>query len=241
MILSNTIKKLKVWEWIFLGCIFIVLGCYAYSRLFCPSIESLYHKFGKPGIVDIKTHDFSNGDLIFLSGITGGEKSCRWLSGSPFSHVAIIFVEDRVPYVLECDIGSHHTDGIRILTLQKKLSRKEQHRIVGYRKLHYLFSKPEIEPSKFIDIYQKFHDMYKFDTNMTKWLSSSNKSKDGYHTIRKKMFCSEFVCFALEILGICTFDKMYYTYAPKDLVSSHKMNMSKGVIYSPLQLLDVRS
>jgi len=186
----------------------------------------------------MKSHKFSNGDLLFLSGITGGEKSCRWLSGSPFSHVAIVFVEDQIPYVLECDIGSHHTDGIRILTLQKKLARKEQHRIIGYRKLQYLLHRPEIEPLKFIDVYEKYHDLYKFDTNMTKWLSSSKKPKESYHTIRKKMFCSEFVCFALETLGICTFDSAYYTYAPKDLVNSHKMNMGKGLIYTPLQLLD---
>lgn len=241
------IREFKLWEWFFLLCVFSFALCYVKSRVSCPTIDYSFFKYGKPKKIKVDGSSFSNGDLLFLSGTTGGEKSCRWATDSPFSHVAILFQEAEIWYVLECDIGSHHIDGIRILTLQNKLSRKEQHQIVGYRKLTDIsccMSQKRLSSQDFINIYQKYHSLFKFDTNMTKWMtqslsSSATKRGESYSLLRKKMFCSEFVCFALDVLGICSFNQNYYSYSPGELTNWEYMNMHKGKIYNPLELLHI--
>jgi hypothetical protein len=224
---------MNLWKWVlstnivervFVVLMLSILLLYVHSRVLCPRIAGY-------GTMK-KMNELGNGDLLFLSGETSGEKTCRWASGSPFSHVSIIFLENNIPYVLECDIGGHHTDGIRIMTLEAKLQRKDQSSIVGYRRLH---SQHLLKSSDFVNVYEKYTKEFEFDTSMASWLWGSSQSK------RKKMFCSEFVCFALDKLGVCTFDKPHYTYSPGDLTSWRFMKMNKGMLYSPIQLITLTS
>lgn len=214
------VLRIGIIERVFIVFMVLIMVTYLHSRVWTPRIE----KYGTM----MKMNCVGNGDLLFLSGETSGEKTCRWASGSPFSHVSIIFLENNIPYVLECDIGGHHTDGIRIMTLKSKLLRQQQNAVVGYRRLR---SHRLLKSSDFVNVYEKYKDEFEFDTSMAAWLWGSSSPK------RKKMFCSEFVCFALDKLGVCTFDRPHYTYSPGDLTSWKFMKMNKGMLYSPIEFV----
>lgn len=236
------IRKLRVWEWIFLLIVLSTFLVYVHSRIWCPCIESK----GEDITYGTMCGDVRNGDLIFLSGTTGGEKTCRWLTGSPFSHVGIVFREYHqtkgkdVCYVLECDIGSHHSDGIRIIKLKDKLKRRDQNDIVGYRRLS---GSRLLRSDNFVGVFEKYRDKFSFDTNMSAWMwgSSTKVSCNTYHLKRKKMFCSEFACFALEALGICTFNNAYYSYSPHDLTGWKHLKMNHGMLYGNLRFLKIKN
>ena len=135
---------IKAWLWlIFLMCI-IILIVFAMCQFTSPNIER-YVSENKTSVeystLDNVIDEIENGDIVFLSGDTLGEKTCRWFTGCIFSHVGFLFREvhpvtqEDIVYVFECDLGQNTKDGVRIMPLRDKLNRYNGFKIGALKKL----------------------------------------------------------------------------------------------------------
>src|SRR5690606_7754369 len=115
-----------------------------------------------------------NGDIILLSGDTPGEKTCRWCTGTIFSHVGFLFREkhpvtgEDIPYVLDCDLGQKTKSGVRVLPLRDKLHRYKGFRSGAVKKL--IVKKDSSRPSieDIVRVIAKYTPI-EFDNNVLSW------------------------------------------------------------------------
>jgi len=165
--------------------------------------------------------DVNNGDLIFLSGDTHGERLCRWFSGCIFSHVGLMFVDDidGEIYVLDSDLGQNMKDGVRIQKLTDKLRKYKGMKIGAIKRVKINSSIPS---SKFLELIEKYKNV-DFDDKMLTWFFGDISFMRNLFENKKKMFCSEFVAECLEKLGILSeSSKKPSYYGPGDFYRTFK-------------------
>lgn len=165
--------------------------------------------------------EVDNGDIIFFSGTTFGEKTCKWFIGSIFSHIGFLFREkhpvtqEDIVYIFECDLGQISKDGVRIMSLKDKLSRYPGLRIGAIKKLIVSGYKERPKLYDILGLVKKYENV-KFDNKIITWWVS-NYSKI-YNTFKNSetMFCSELVSVVYQDLGILKKNKPAAWYNPED-------------------------
>jgi len=132
----------------------------------------------------------TNGSLLFFSRNSKNEKCIKWWMNCPFSHVAMVFTENDIVYILEADAGQGYRYGPRIIPLETKLKKYKGDTIVGYRQ----YIGPFIHPSRITHHAAKYMSTT-LDVYMYAYWTSWCKRYD-------RMFCSELLMNILKELGM---------------------------------------
>jgi hypothetical protein len=173
-------------------------------------------------ILDINS--LKTGDLIFISGQTHGEKMIKWITGSEWSHVALIIKEDddlsgsKMLFVWEADIGRGYKDGPRIVKLSDKLHliktlpQYKTDQVIGVRRIS-----RHLNPEKVMKSVKKY--LYKkMDYNMSKW-AVSNTPLYYIFSDNNKIFCSEAVALVLQDVGVLNKEERAASYSPESFIT----------------------
>ncbi len=179
-------------------------------------------------MVTDKAQDFedkvNNGDLLFFTGNTFGEKSIRWYHKSYWSHCSFVFRDiDKntgldTAFVLESDLGQHHRDGPRVTRLTDKLKNWKGLSIIAWRK----YKGSPIKKDDILAIATDYYTQnYTFDRSMYSWFFSNYPESSLYKKTKdpKAMFCSELIADVLQRLNVL--DKQYISswYTPETFYS----------------------
>ena len=125
---------------IFIIAIFIIIVIYIYIQKTAPNIEKYISNHTELKWNNDLIEKGDNGDIILLAGDTPGEKTCRWCTGSIFSHVGFLFREihpetkEDILYITDCDIGQGTKEGSRVMVLSDKLKRYKGFKIGAIKK-----------------------------------------------------------------------------------------------------------
>lgn len=143
---------------------------------------------------NIDASHFDNGDIIFFSGSTSSEKTIKFYTGCPFSHVSLLFKEDDIIYVWEADMGQGYKSGPRVMKLEDKFSRWKGDRISALKK--WLGKRPSTK--EILEVIGR-HVKKDMDPNMVSWMFPKFS-----HLLREKnqVFCSELLAMSLIELGM---------------------------------------
>lgn len=183
-------------------CAMVVFSAYAMLLYTAPSVKNIV--FSAKSYVPIKKiySEAQTGDLIFMSGDSWGERLCRRLGNSAFSHVGMIIREKAnektgVPeeiYIWEADLGQSYRDGPRVIKLRDKLARYTGENIIGWKQLSGFIKgeKLEIPSEKIMKIVEEYKN-HSFDFSMIRWLFGNWASKK-----EGKVFCSELIALTLQ-------------------------------------------
>jgi hypothetical protein len=224
---------------LFIGLIILTWGLLIHYT--APNIDYYvaFNKVNKTSVLDV-LKNANNGDLIFLSGDTFGEKTIRRYHSSLFSHCCLV-VRDKdhknnnmdTAFILESDLGQGYKNGPRILRLQDKLDRWKGLRWCAWKK----FTGPERPSTEDILKIARKYLKYDMDLSMASWVFSNypNSFLFKYLKPEKSVFCSELVSEVLEKLGILKLEGISTSYSPERLANG-KLKLvfpSKydGVIY----------
>lgn len=162
-----------------------------------------------------KVKQFNTGDIFFLSGDTIGERVCRWLGNSPFSHVGMIINEGGKLFALECDAGQGAKAGVRIINFMEKLYRFRGD-VVAIKRL---VCKPNDIPTvQKVLLHAKRYLQKDLDDKMIKWLFSDIPILKDLFYNPNEMFCSEFIYELYSDLQIIQRMKCGSSVTPNDFV-----------------------
>jgi hypothetical protein len=142
------------------------------------------------------------GDLIFLSGKTGGENLIRAYTDSIFSHIGVLIKDKDKLYLWETGIGQGYIDAARIIPLKDKLTSNYK-TVVGWKKIN-----KSINNTSLFSVI-KFYIKTPSDTIMCSWLNENLK-------IKKSLFCSELTALTLQKLGILNQTRPACYYTPEE-------------------------
>ena len=192
--------------WIVIGLFVVVISYYGYLHLTAKRIEDYVES---ETLADVSSLTFSTGDLVFLSGHHPGERICKSMSNSFYSHVGMIVVENETTYILDCDVGQGYKDGVRLMELDKKLKRYKGAKIGGMRHTKTPLPLPivlqQVEEYKNIDL-----DDYMWTWCVSKFPTLLKMIKD-----KDKMFCSEFIATILMNMGKIPLNPPPQSYTPQ--------------------------
>jgi len=158
--------------------------------------------------------NINNGDLIFLSGDTSGERLCRWFSNCMFSHIGLLFVENNEIFVLDSDLGQKMKEGVRVQKLNDKLVKYKGIRIGAIKRINFftenhsnrINTKEKIPTSKFINLIEKNKNVG-FDNKMLTWFFGDIPVLRDIFRNKNQVFCSEFAAKCLMELEIIKKDE----------------------------------
>jgi len=214
----------------------LLLVLYSVSQLNAPSLIKYIDNNKKIlNWVDIERvfNNAGNGDLIFLSGNTKGEKTCKWCTNSIYSHVGILFREihektgENILYIWDSDLGQKTKDGPRVMKLADKLKLYKGDRYLAWRKLS---NKPTTKD--ILKVINKYSNL-KFDDNMVSWFFG-NKQNTIYDIVkdRNTVFCSELTAMTLQYLDILDKSKNAIWYSPGEFAKYNVEGLKSKYSYS---------
>ncbi len=221
-----------VLEYIVLVIIVFLLIFYVIIQHKAKNIEMHVKNIDKSNSLNFATVDdllqnANNGDLVFMSGDSRGERVCRWFSGSMYSHVGMLFREihpatgEDVLYIWDADIGQGYRNGPRVMKLQDKLDK--------YKGFKYLLWTPLIgerpTTENIMKIVAKYKD-YGFDDWMLSWIHPIFKSKES-----KDVFCSELIALTMQELDMLATQYRATSYSPASFLENVK-GLHEKYIYS---------
>lgn len=172
-----------------------------------------------------------NGDLVFFSGTTLPERAIKVYSGSPFTHVGMIFrdldeVGREIPFIWEADIGQGQKNGPRVIKLEDKLDRWKGLKIVGWRRF---LNKNRPTKEAILNVVSNYLD-YDMDTEMYSWAVSNFPSLVEKAHQPNKVFCSELIAMTLHHLKIIEHTKSPVSYSPSTFVNIEE--------YHPIEIFE---
>lgn len=186
-----------------------------------------------------------NGDLLFFSGESQGEKTIRFFHNSYYSHMCLVFVDERgidIPtpensiFVWEADLGQKYKDGPRIARLSEKLDRWKGMKIGMWMRYVPADALGEERPQTIdiLNIAQGYLDSgVKMDTFMASWFFSRWPGSFIFNFLKGKgVFCSELVVDTLQKLGIVSKERHPSWYSPESFVRG-EVPVIKGTYGSP--------
>ena len=189
-----------------LSIIFIIL--YVTCQLNAPSLINYINK-QKAHMnwvkLDYMLKNANNGDLVFLSGNTKGEKTCKWCTNTIYSHIGVLFREihpdtgEDTLYIWDSDLGQKTKDGPRVAKFTDKIEKYKGDKYIMWRKL--TGKRPDLdEILNIISIYSH----KEFDNKILTWWVSDNILSPLYRLIKddNMVFCSELVAMTLQDLNI---------------------------------------
>lgn len=186
----------------------LFLIVYGWCQLKAPDLKKYIDKYNEKLIwapLQDLYDNAKNGDLIFFSGNTKGERTCRWCTGSMFSHVGILFREihedtgEDILYIWDSDIGQKTKDGPRVMVLKDKINRYKGYPFVMWRKLKVQYESERPTTENFLDVISKYKN-YDFDNKIISWWVSN------FHILheivksfsRHTLFCSELIALTMQ-------------------------------------------
>lgn len=212
---------ITILEWVILIAALAILFIYLLGQWFYPDLNTFCkkNKEVKWTCPEKFYEKAENGDILLLTGDTSGEKTCKWFSGSPFSHVGILFWDKATPkdknkelFILDCDLGQGERQGVRRMKVKDKLSKYKGRNIAVLKKLE-VESRPSTEEIN--KVYEKYKSI-KFDNLiMTWWFAEWNWIYYIWKS-ETRMFCSELVGSVYQDLGLVKKDRYPAWYCPGD-------------------------
>jgi hypothetical protein len=203
---------------------------------FPPRVEN-YTSEKLKSFQEIKS-SIKTGDLLFLSGSTFGEKCCRVVIQSPFSHVAFLMKEkdgngNDILYVIESDAGQGIKGGVRIMSLEDKLKKYKGERFGAIKRFIKSPERGEIDHMKILDIVKKYSHC-ELDNVYFTWFFSGFPYLLEKVKNEKIIFCSEFLTILLQGLGIISRGIIRTKYHPGDFFHE-KVKFKDGNKYRKLE------
>jgi len=235
MWLKKKYYYVTVWEWMILILALTVLIVYVYGQLTAPNLEKYISK-NRDGVKWISVQDAlkipENGAVVLLSGDTHGERTCRWCTGTMFSHVGVLFWEkhpvtgEDILYVFDCDLGQGTKEGVRVMPLRDKLHRYKGMRVGAIKNLIVHPSKKRPTREDFVGLFPKYTPI-EFDNKIATWWFANWNSI--YNLVKNpgQMFCSELVASVYQDLCILQKDRVPAWYHPGDFHRS-RLNYEEG-------------
>lgn len=204
-----------------------------YLYVFPPCVEGYVFSNTTPRVsVSDVLSQVKTGDLILLSGTSRGERLIRAVTRSPYSHVAMVVVENGTPYLWESDVGQRVKDGVRVIELREKLSLYKGEKIGLWLKFKDETKRPSRE--SIVALLNKYLDM-KIPKCMEYYLFSSSPSSYFYKESKEEdaMYCSELVAQTLQDLEVLDKNHVAGWYAPKTF-------LELGELYHEPRLFDFK-
>ena len=224
--------NLNRFEWSIFIISLLLLSMYVYMLKSAPNIEKYVNKY-KHELNWIRYEDLveivSNGDFILLSGNTRGEKMCRFIPDSIFSHVGILFKEyDKKTkteeiYILDSDLGQGYKEGVRVSHLKTKLERYKGFRIGAIKKLN---GKNRPDTLDILKLFEKYKN-HDFDHVILTWFTANYPNIHKYFKNENRVFCGEFIALILQDLNILKRNKLPSWYVPGDFYTN-KIDLESG-------------
>jgi hypothetical protein len=235
--------KPKWWEITILLFGLIGLIWFLSCRYLAPSLENVVS-------FDISTKEYvmskiQNGDLLFFAGTSQGERTIRFFHNSYFSHVCMVFRDERgldkpspenSIFVWEADLGQKYKDGPRIMRLSEKLNRWKGFKIGMWMRYipRDVFGMDRPKTEDILNIAQEYLNLDKeMDMLMASWFFSRWPESSIFKFLKgNKVFCSELVVDTLQKLGIV--DKIRHAswYSPESFVRG-SVPVIKGTYGTP--------
>ena len=223
------------WEWLILILVLVIVGGLLWAYFGARDIE--VHLSQNPNLPQATLKEFydkaDNGDLILLAGDTRGERSCKWATGSVFSHVGMLFRESHpdtkedVLYIWEADIGQGSRKGPRVMFLKDKLQRYKGLKVFGWRQL--IGPRPLTE--RILELVPRYSKMT-LDSQMWPWILSSSLPLSRWSKNSKKVFCSELLTMTLQDLKMLDPKETPHRYSPQDFHQTEVLGLLPQWNYS---------
>jgi hypothetical protein len=241
-------------------CVAIVFFLYGLSQLTAKDLESHV----KNTQLDLKNllgdqqssfiNEADNGDLIFFCGDSRGERSCRWITNSMYSHVGLIFREINTEihptdtdfnlnslYIWESDLGQKSKEGPRVIKLVDKLKNYHGQPYFMWRKLK-CDDKCRPTTKNILEVVHKYKD-YKFDDLMFSWFVGGGGILYDMIKYENYVFCSELIAMTLQADNIKILKKpskggmLAAWYSPESFASDKIKGMKNGFSYSECKFI----
>lgn len=230
------IENINKVEWFVFIFAILILSLYIYCQVSYPKLDKYIEGKGESATWISKEKllkDAGNGDLIFFSGNTRGEKTCKWCTNSAFSHVGLLFREEHpttgedILYIWDSDMGQKARDGARVMRLQDKMDRYKGDKIGAYKPL--LGERPST--SEILQVIKNL-GLKDFDEKILTWWVAEKRKL--YDMIKKEdeMFCSELVAATLQSLNILKKNKLPAWYSPGNFEKG-TLDFEKGYSLGP--------
>ena len=147
------------WLMLICGITLIIIGVVAlYVFVFPPCIDGYIFPNRTPRVdVSDVIREAQTGDLILFGGRSHCENLIKCVTRSPYSHVAMVVVENGVPFLWESDIGQRTKSGPRVIKLQDKLSLYKGEKKGAWLKFRDESRRPSRE--EIISLVRKYVDM----------------------------------------------------------------------------------
>ena len=232
-------------EWVILLIIIITILIYTWCQLRAPDLQAYVQKFGDD-LNWVSNEEFfkeaENGDLVFASGNTRGEKTCRACTGSIYSHVGLLFREkhpetgEEVLYIWDSDLGQQTKEGPRVLELKNKLERYRGYPYLMWRKL----KGPRPSTEAILRVVQDYAG-HEFDNKILTWWTSEGVLSPFYRWAKSddKVFCSELVALTLqhEAVGMLDSSKRAAWYSPASFTHESIAGLHPNYSYGTRQFV----
>lgn len=186
-------------------CVLYVLFILSMIKIYINNFPKLKYNSLTPIFNDIKKN-LDTGDIIFFCCHDNIGKIIKKISNGFYSHCGLIIRRKKKLYVLECDMNHQYDyltkkkfkQGAHLVKLDEKIKDYEGN-VFAYRKL--LGNK--INKKLLNKIFKKSKKIL-FDNNTLNWYSAHLKSYTWSNLFlsEKYMFCSQYVAFVLQELGI---------------------------------------
>ena len=207
-------------EWIALSIITCVVLTYITIQTTAPNLKTYIDKHKSSlNLISFDLDNFSvnNGDLIFFCGDTRGERSCRWFTGSMYSHVGMLFNEEHpdtsenVIYVWEADVGHSSKRGPRVIKLIDKLKRYHGFPYFMLRRLE----KGKVLLDSILQVVNEYKNC-EFDDSMLSWWLSNYPYLHSFAKKDNEVFCSELIAITMQSTFVSVMDttKLPSWYSP---------------------------
>jgi hypothetical protein len=235
-------------EWVALSIITCIVVTYITVQTTAPSLQTYINKhkssLNLTELKDLNNFSVNNGDLIFFCGDTRGERSCRWFTGSIYSHVGMLFNEEHpqtgenVIYVWEADVGHSSKRGPRVIELINKLKR--------YHGFPYFMIKKLVKGKVLLESILRVVDEYKnyeFDDSMISWWLSGYEYLHSFVKKDNEVFCSELIAMTMQSLHIKMMNttKLPSWYSPGTFALDHVVGLSQLYSYGQRSFFDFSS
>jgi len=261
--MPNTYYNITIYEWIILIVLIVSCILYLVIQTRAPNLENYIKNNSsvlrcsyltvdlnrkQPGFSDVSfLEEVGNGDLIFFCGDTPGERTCRWCTGTMFSHVGMLFKErhpesgKELIYVWESDLGQKTKDGPRVIKLVDKLEKYHGQLHFMWRKL----KKNNPPTDNIMKVVQKYKN-YEFDNKMLSWWVSYPILGFLHDFVKdeKKIFCSELIALTMqsEHINMLSVEKdqsyLASSYSPKEFTLASIKGMKNDFSYGIQNFVD---
>jgi hypothetical protein len=220
----------------------VIIIFYIVVQKTAPDLQ--YYVHYNESSINWKTLDYvlknaDNGDLVFMSGDTYGERSCRYFTNCMYSHVGMLFREkhpktkEDILYIWDSDLGQQTKDGPRVQKFIDKINKYHGYPYFMWRQLKVSEGTHKPSTDNILKIVRQYGN-YNFDNKMWSWWFSDIPF--FYNLVKKqnKMFCSELIAATMQnkSINMMTTENLASWYSPKSFTKNTIFGLKDGYSYS---------